>query len=287
MQDFLKSKNEVLSEAGVDEKVGLTDSDVLKSVEKYGKNVFSKKKADGLIKRFFLAFKEPMIIMLLAAGLIAVGVCVFEYIKTGKADFIETIGIFVAILLSVVITVVMEGRSAKAFEALNKFTEDTQVKVLRNGKVDYISQKDVAVGDILILSTGDKTPADGRLIESVDLRIDESSLTGESVPVKKNSETTIINENTPVAERVNMVYSGCFVTGGSGRVLVTGIGDNTEFGKIAKELSDTEKSQTPLQEKLAKLGKIIAIAGSVVALIVFLIQLTVLLLNQLTQLLLM
>lgn len=275
MQDFLKSKNEVLSEAGVDEKVGLTDSDVLKSVEKYGKNVFSKKKADGLIKRFFLAFKEPMIIMLLAAGLIAVGVCVFEYVKTGKADFIETIGIFVAILLSVVITVVMEGRSAKAFEALNKFTEDTQVKVLRNGKVDYISQKDVAVGDILILSTGDKTPADGRLIESVDLRIDESSLTGESVPVKKNSETTIINENTPVAERVNMVYSGCFVTGGSGRVLVTGIGDNTEFGKIAKELSDTEKSQTPLQEKLAKLGKIIAIAGSVVALIVFLIQLTV------------
>ena len=274
MHEYLKSKNEVLEELNVDREKGLSDSDVAKSKEKYGKNAFTKKKSDSILKRFILAFKEPMIIMLLAAGFIALGICIFEYIKTGKADFIETVGIFVAIFLSVIITVIMEGRSAKAFEALSKFTEDIQVKVLRNGQVSYISQIDVVVGDILIIGTGDKTPADGRLIESIDLRVDESSLTGESLPVKKNSEVTLINENTPVADRTNMIYSGCFITGGSGKMVVTGVGDNTEFGKIARELSVTDKSQTPLQEKLAKLGKIIAIGGSLIALIVFLIQLT-------------
>ena len=128
-------------------------------------------------------------------------------------------------------------------------------------------------GDIVLIETGDKIPADGRLIESTALRADESSLTGESAPVAKDADAVLESEKTPVAERINMLYSGCFITGGSGKMVVTAVGDATEFGKIAQELSSTAKTSTPLQEKMARLGKFIAVLGAAVSLVVFLIQL--------------
>lgn len=181
-------------------------------------------------------------------------------------------GDFAAIFLSVVITVVMEGRSAKAFEALNKINEDTKVKVVRGGELQLVPQREIVVGDILSVETGDKLPADGRLLSSVELHADESSLTGESVPVDKDAGVVFKCDDIPLAERRNMLYSGTFITGGHGRMLVSAVGDQTEFGQIAGELASVVKSDTPLQQKMAKLGKRITLLGSLAAALVFLIQ---------------
>ncbi len=216
--------------------------------------------------------KEPMVLLLIVAGVISVAINVIRAAYGGHADIIECVGIFVAIALSVIITVVMEGRSAKAFEALNAMKENIQVKVLRSGKVQMISQSELVVGDIVFIETGDKLSADGRLITSTELNVDESSLTGESLPVKKMADVVIVNEKTAVADRVNMLYSGTFVTGGSGKMVVTQVGDSTEFGKIARELTTTDDTSTPLQEKLAKLGKVIAFIGSGISILAFIVQ---------------
>ena len=169
------------------------------------------------------------------------------------------------------ITIITEGKSAKAFEALNKINEDTLIKVIRNGEPQLITQKEIVVGDIIMIETDDKIVADGRLFSSNDLSVDESALTGESLPVKKDAEF-VCQKSTPVAERANMLYSGCFVSAGNGQMLVTGVGNDTEFGQIAQELSSIEKTTTPLQEKLDKLGKQITVLGASAAAIVFAIE---------------
>ena len=163
----------------------------------------------------------------------------------------------------------MEGRSAKAFEALAAINDEIQVKALRDGNACLLAQAEVVVGDILLLGQGDKIPADGRLLHSIDLFVDESTLTGESMPVKKEYQCEIDIKKVPLAERVNRIYAGTYLTNGSGKVLVTEVGNQTEFGKIASELTIMEQSSTPLQEKLARLGKIITILGVIAATIVF------------------
>lgn len=269
----MERASETLDRLKVNPGTGLTQQQVQENRQQYGENRFSREKPDSFVKRLLESAKEPMTIMLIAAAIITLGVNIARAATGGEADFLECLGIFIAIALSVSITVIMEGRSAKAFEALSQMGEDIQVKVIRDGEIQLISQKDLVVGDILYVSTGDKLPADGRLLESTELMSDESPLTGESMPVKKDAGAVFENEKTPVAERINLLYSGCFITGGSGRMVVTAVGDSTEFGKIAQALSDTSKSSTPLQEKLAMLGKRIAVLGSSVAAIVFLIQL--------------
>ena len=179
---------------------------------------------------------------------------------------------FRGFLLSVLITVLMEGKSAKAFEALNKWNSDSSVRVIRDGKVVLLPRSEVVTGDIVKLETGDKLPADGRLLLSSDLEVDESSLTGESVPVLKDAGFVADSADLPLAERKNMLYSGTYVTSGNGLMLVSAVGDATEFGKLAGELSGDDESQTPLQEKLAKLGGRIAIFGIVAAVVVFAVQ---------------
>ena len=273
MKAFMESKRETLARLDVDENCGLGGEQVAKSAREHGVNSFSREKPVSLGKRILAAASEPMIIMLILAAAIALGVNIARAVNGGEADFIECAGIFAAIFLSVVITVVMEGRSAKAFEALNQINEDILAKVMRGGQVRMVRQQELVVGDIVCVETGDKISADGRLIESACLQADESSLTGESVPVEKDADAVFKEESTPVAERVNMLYSGCFIIGGSGKMVVTAVGDKTEFGKIARELSGTEKSSTPLQEKLAKLGKLITLLGAIAAAVVFIIQL--------------
>lgn len=279
MNAFQKESKQLLESLGVNPAVGLTPKQAEENAQKYGKNAFTREKPPSFFRRVLESFKEPMLILLMVAAVITLAVNFVKYFNGGHADFIECVGIFVAILLSVVITVAMEGRSAKAFEALSAITRDTRVKVLREGNTQYIQHDEVAVGDIVLIETGDKIPADGRLLESVSLRADESSLTGESAPVAKDADAVLENEKTPVAERVNMLYSGCFITGGSGKMVVTEVGDATEFGKIAKELSAAVKTSTPLQEKMGRLGKFIAVIGAGVALVVFLIQLITFLSN--------
>ncbi len=271
MKSYKKTAKEVLETLKVNPATGLTNDDVQASREKNGTNSFGEREKVSLIKRIWDAATEPMLILLIIAGVITVAVNVANYVRGSEYNFIECVGIFVAIALCVVITVITEGRSAKAFEALNKINEDTLVKVIRNGDAQYITQREVVVGDILLLETGDKIVADGRLIETQELLVDESALTGESVPVTKD-EDFVGADDTQVADRLNMAYSGCFVSGGTGKMVVTGVGINTEFGKIAEELSSVDKSTTPLQEKLDRMGKMIAILGIIAAVVVLGIQ---------------
>lgn len=272
MKEFTKTREELLSEFSSDSTKGLTSNAVEKNREKFGSNSLTKKKSDSLLKRIWDASTEPMLLMLIAAGLIALAVNIFRKVTGGEADFLECVGVFVAIALSVVISVIMEGRSAKAFEALSEINSNMTVKVVRNGKTVSVSSEDIVVGDVLLVSAGDKLPADGRLLSAVDLSVNESALTGESYPVKKDADAVIDNEKLPLAERVNMLYSGTFVTEGQGKILITAVGDKTEFGKIAGELNGQSKSNTPLQEKLARLGKTITVMGVIAAAIVFISQ---------------
>ena len=271
MDSFKQTASEVLNELGVNPDKGLNDEGVKTSREKNGTNSFGEGEKVSLIKRIWDAATEPMLILLIVAAVITIAVNVANYVRGGEYNFIECIGIIVAIALCVIITVVTEGRSAKAFEELNKINEDTLVKVIRNGEAQYVTQGEIVVGDIMLLETGDKIVADGRLIESHELNVDESTLTGESEHVTKN-EDFVGDDGTQVADRINMVYSGCFVSGGTAKMVVTAVGKDTEFGLIAGELSSIDQTSTPLQEKLERMGKMIAILGIIAAVVVLGIQ---------------
>ena len=268
---FVMSREELLAKTGTDSEKGLNPEQVEKSRSTYGTNSFVRQSHESLAKRIWDASTEPMLVMLIFAAIITLAVNISRYFTGGEYNFLECVGIFAAIALSVVITIITEGKSAKAFEALNKINEDTLIKVIRNGEPQLITQKEIVVGDIIMIETGDKIVADGRLFSSNDLSVDESALTGESLPVKKDAEF-VCQKSTPVAERANMLYSGCFVSAGNGQMLVTGVGNDTEFGQIAQELSSIEKTTTPLQEKLDKLGKQITVLGASAAAIVFAIE---------------
>ena len=268
---FVMSREELLAKTGTDNEKGLNPEQVEKSRSTYGTNSFVRQSHESLAKRIWDASTEPMLVMLIFAAIITLAVNITRYFTGGEYNFLECVGIFAAIALSVVITIITEGKSAKAFETLNKINEDTLIKVIRNGEPQLITQKEIVVGDIIMIETGDKIVADGRLFSSNDLSVDESALTGESLPVKKDAEF-VCQKSTPVAERANMLYSGCFVSVGNGQMLVTGVGNDTEFGQIAQELSSIEKTTTPLQEKLDKLGKQITVLGASAAAIVFAIE---------------
>ena len=268
---FMMSREKLLAKTGTDSEKGLNPEQVEKSRSTYGTNSFVRQSHESLAKRIWDASTDPMLVRLIFAAIITLAVNITRYFTGGEYNFLECVGIFAAIALSVVITIITEGKSAKAFEALNKINEDTLIKVIRNGEPQLITQKEIVVGDIIMIETGDKIVADGRLFSSNDLSVDESALTGESLPVKKDAEF-VCQKSTPVAERANMLYSGCFVSAGNGQMLVTGVGNDTEFGQIAQELSSIEKTTTPLQEKLDKLGKQITVLGASAAAIVFAIE---------------
>ena len=269
---YTLSRDELLAMTGTDPEKGLTEQQVEKSRAAHGSNSFAAHSRESLAKRIWDASTEPMLLMLIFAAIITLVVNITRYFRGGEYNFLECVGIFAAIALSVVITIITEGKSAKAFEALNRINEDTLIKVIRNGEPQLVTQKEIVVGDIIMVETGDKIVADGRLIDSNDLAADESALTGESLPAGKDANA-VCPKGTPVAERANMLYSGCFVSAGSGQIVVTGVGNDTEFGQIAQELSSIEKSTTPLQEKLDKLGKQITVLGTSAAAIVFAIEL--------------
>ena len=273
MEAFNQTPDQAVAAYGSDKTNGLTPEQVKENGEKFGRNEFTKSKRKSLLRRIWEAATEPMLILLFFAWVITIAVNAVSAAQGGHFDVYECIGIFVAIIISVVLTVVMEGRSAKAFDELNKIKEGVEIKVVRGGVVQYVPQQELVVGDIVFLETGNKVAADGRLLESVSLTSDESSLTGESAPVEKNAEAVFDKADVPVAERVNMVYSGCFITGGTGKMVVTDVGDNTQFGLIAREIQAEGTGQTPLQEKMGRLGKAITLIGGVFSGLIFLIQL--------------
>lgn len=247
---------------------GLTAKEANLRLKKYGENSLSRQKKKGFFSKVIDALKEPMLLILAFGFILSLGSCLGEFFKTKHADFSECVGILIAILLSVSITLFMEGSSEKAFLTLNRVYGDLTVKVVRDGTVIVVSQRNLVVGDIVILETGDKIVADGRLIYSENLRVDESMLTGESKEVSKNSEIVCPNF-APLAERQNSVFSGSFITEGRGKMVVTKTGDNTELGAIAKGLKGEEQIESPLKKKLGLLGRTISIIGTIISTLVF------------------
>lgn len=266
-----KNAIEVANLFGTDINDGLSYSAFNKNISLYGKNVLSKKKKKGIFSKIIDSLKEPMILILAFGFILALGTNLGKYFKSGEGDFVECAGILFAIFLSVSITLFMEGSSEKAFNALNKIYDNAKIRVIRQGQTVVVRQSDVVVGDVVFLESGDKIIADGRLISSQSLSVDESTLTGESNAVDKCAEL-VLKEKTTLAERNNCVFSGTFVVSGNGKMIVTAVGDKTEIGGIASALTDKDTENSPLQQKLNKLGKTISIIGAIVSIIVFLIS---------------
>ncbi len=280
MQTHFLTAYEVSKKLDTSIERGITKDSVERRRDLYGKNQMSPKKAKPFIKRLIDALSEPTLLILEFAWAVTLGVNIGKYFKNGNGEFLECIGILIAITLAASLTLIMEGKSQRAFEMLGKVYSKTSVKVIREGTVILVSKDDIVCGDVVILETGDKIVADGRVVEANGLKVDESMLTGESDRVEKFAQK-VYKENTPLAERLNTVYSGTFVGSGSGKMIVTAVGDNAELGKIASALGDKSMDTAPLNQKLNRLGKIITVIGALASTAVFLLSvLRLVILNQ-------
>ena len=245
---------------------GLTENDVKTKREKYGLNMLKAKKKASLLQRFIEQFKDFSIIVLIIAAIVSG----FVGISQGEG-ITDTIIILIVVLANAIIGIAQESKAEKSLEALQKLTDHAS-KVIRDGKIKVIPAKELVPGDIVVLDTGDYIPADLRVIEAVNLKAQESSLTGESVPVEKTTKT-IEKTDVGIGDRTNMLFSSSLVTYGRGKGIVVQTGMNTEVGKIAGMLDNTEKQITPLQEKLNKLGKTLGIAALAICAFIFIIGL--------------
>lgn len=228
---------------------GLTDAEVLESRKKYGANVLTPPEKDPLWKQFLEKFEDPLIIILMIAGVLSIGISFYEYFGLGEGGevFFEPAGIFVAILLATGLAFYFELQADKEFTILNQVNDDEPVEVIRNGNVKQIPRKDVVVGDIVILNTDEEVAADGELIEAVQLHLDESTLTGEPVCGKSiNKEEFDKNATYPT----NHVMKGTKVMEGHGIFRVLAVGDTTEQGKVFEAAQIDDSVKTPLNEQL-------------------------------------
>lgn len=247
---------------------GLTDEEVLESRKKYGNNVLTPVQKESLWKQFIQKFSDPLIIILLVAGFLSICISFYEYFGLGKGlnTFFEPVGIFVAILLATGLAFYFEMRAEKEFELLNKVNDDELVKVIRNSQYVQIPKKDIVTGDIVILETGEEVPADGELLYTSSMSIDESTLTGEPICHKTTDPECFDTEATFPS---NFALRGTKVVEGHGVMKVTAVGDHTENGKVftASQIED-DSVKTPLTEQLDKLGKTISKITYVIAIII-------------------
>lgn len=256
---YRKQSEEVLQLLQSDARLGLTDEQVLSQREKFGLNELEEKKREPWIVKFLKQFADVLIIILLVAAVISLIV--------DPSEWVDSLVIFIVVMLNAVLGVVQESKAEKSLDALKKMSSPT-CKVIRNGKTDVIPSAELVVGDVILVEAGDFIPADARLIDAVNLQVDESALTGESLPVNKHTEM-LEGETTALGDRKNMLFSSTFVTGGRGKAVVTDVGMNTEIGKIAGMLSAQKKTTTPLQDRLAQVGKVIGIVSILICVVVF------------------
>ena len=263
---FQKDVEEVEKELQTNLEKGLTTEEVAKRREKYGLNELKSKKKKSLFQKFLDQFKDFSIIVLIIAAIVSgvVGVAEGEGIT-------DTIIILIVVVVNAIIGVTQESKAEKSLEALQKLTDHAS-KVIRNGEVTVVPAKELVPGDIVVLDTGDYIPADLRIIEAVNLKSQESSLTGESVPVEKMTEK-IEDEETSLGDRLNMLFSSSLVTYGRGKGIVVETGMTTEVGKIAGMINQADEQTTPLQDKLNKLGKTLGIAALVICVFIFIVGL--------------
>lgn len=236
---------------------GLTDAEVLESRQNHGVNILTPPAKDPLWKRFLEKFHNHLIIILLIAGILSVGISCYEYwgLNEGIGVFFEPIGIFIAILLATGLAFMFELKADREFALLNQVNDDEPVQVIRNGHPCHVPKKDVVVGDIVILSTGEEVPADGQLLEAVSLSIDESTLTGEPICRKTTDEAEFDPDATFPS---NHVLRGTKVMEGHGIMQVTAVGDKTENGKVFEAAQIDDSVKTPLSEQLDGLGDLIS-----------------------------
>ena len=261
---FNKTFKEVEKELETDLEKGLNKEKVEERQEKYGFNELQQVAKKSLFQRFLEQFKDFSIIVLIIAAVVSgfVGVSQGEGIT-------DTIIILIVVLANAIIGIAQESKAEKSLEALEKLTDHAS-KVIRNGHLEVIPAKELVPGDIVTLDTGDYIPADLRVFEAVNLKAQEASLTGESMPVEKSIKI-IDDPETGIGDRTNMLFSSSLVTYGRGKGIVVETGMTTEVGKIAGMINSTEKQETPLQQKLDKLGKTLGIAALVICAVIFIL----------------
>ncbi|ERJ13078.1 calcium-translocating P-type ATPase, PMCA-type [Haloplasma contractile] len=258
--------DEVLDKLEVDRNDGLSQREVEKRIEQYGENTLKGKRQKTIVELIFDQFKSFLVMILIVAAVISLFIAITE-----GHDYIDGIIILVIVILNAILGVVQEKKASNALAALQEMSSP-KAKVIRDGKIKEISSKELTVGDVVVIETGDYIPADIRLIESVNLKIEESALTGESVPVEKDYRDVYKKgDKVSLGDRKNMLFMSTMVTYGRGTGVVTGIGMETEIGKIAGMINEAVDEKTPLQEKLDQFGKILGIICIVVSVIIFIL----------------
>ena len=245
--------------------IGLSDDEAQKRFERYGPNNLKEKKKESIFVKFIKQFNDFMIITLIIAAIISAVVSKLN----GEADYIDSIIIVAIVIFNAIMGLVQEQKAEKSLEALKKMSAPN-AKVRRNGRVQEIDATMVVPGDIVILEAGNYVPADCRLINSYNLKIEESALTGETIPSLKDS-SKILKENTAMGDLCNMVFATTIVVNGHGEAIVVETGMNTRVGKIAGMIIEDESPETPIQKKLAEVGKILAIACIIICVLIFVI----------------
>lgn len=245
--------------------IGLSEEEAQKRFERYGPNNLKEKKKESIFVKFIKQFNDFMIITLIIAAIISAVVSKLN----GEADYIDSIIIVAIVIFNAIMGLVQEQKAEKSLEALKKMSAPN-AKVRRNGRVQEIDATMVVPGDIVILEAGNYVPADCRLINSYNLKIEESALTGETIPSLKDS-SKILKENTAMGDLCNMVFATTIVVNGHGEAIVVETGMNTRVGKIAGMIIEDESPETPIQKKLAEVGKILAIACIIICVLIFVI----------------
>ena len=261
---FNETVDETVKCLETDEEKGLNSSEVESRKEKYGLNELAAKKKKSTFMKFLEQFKDFMIIVLIISAIVSgiVGVK-----QEGISGITDTVIILVVVIVNAIIGVLQENKAEKSLEALQKLSSHV-AKVIRNGKLEVVQSRELVPGDIVILETGDYVPADLRIIEAVNLKAQESALTGESVPVEKMA-ARIEDERIGLGDRINMLFSSSLITYGRGKAVVVETGMNTEVGKIADIINSAEEGETPLQGKLNKLGKTLGIVALIICFAIF------------------
>ena len=261
---FNQTVKEVETELKTNLENGLDDNEVKERLNEYGSNELKGKKKKSTFAKILEQFKDFSIIILIIAAIISgiVGVAQGEGIT-------DTIVILIVVIVNAIIGVSQENKAEKSLEELQKLSSHA-VKVKRNGKVEVIPSSNLVPGDVVVIETGDYISADLRITEAVNLKSQEASLTGESLPIEKMA-SKIEEREIGVGDRINMLFSSSLITYGRGEAIVVATGMNTEVGKIANMLNNTEKQETPLQTKLNKLGKTLGIAAIIICIVIFLI----------------
>ena len=258
----------LLQELSVSMDAGLSQQEAQSRLEKYGANKLAEKKKKTNLRRFLEQFQDVMIVILLAAAAVSFVVACFGH---DPMEFFEPLLILLIVILNAILGVVQESKAEKALDALKNMSAP-HARVLRDGKEQLLDASQLVPGDIIHLEAGDFIPADARLLKSVSLKSEESALTGESVPSEKDADVPV-EENAPLGDRSNMVFSGCSVTYGTATAVVTATGMQTEMGKIAGLLEGEEETQTPLQQKLAQLGKYLGFVALAACAVIFVVGL--------------